>query len=79
MKKNNKIKKMTREEIINELIKADINSIVSDGSNDYLYDILSKGFCGYNNYNDNKLSDDYYNRIDRNDIVIVIKKIKEIK
>lgn len=57
--------KITREELINKLIDDDIQIILSGGCNDYLFNILSGGFCGYRKYKNSELIREYYDRIDQ--------------
>jgi hypothetical protein len=72
---------ITKEDLIERLIDDDLNIIYSGDANDYIYNILKSGFCGYDKYPNNDLTRDYYDRIDpdlsKPNIKIVQKKEKK--
>lgn len=58
------VKKYTREDLIDYLIKDDLSIQESGEADDYLYNILREGFCGYAKYSDSELIEEFNERTD---------------
>ena len=54
--------KKTREEVIQILIEGDINDIMEAQSNDFIYNILRHGWCGYGEMTNDDLINEFINR-----------------